>query len=378
MKQKLHLDYLSKILFFNVKAMKIFLFSLLFSSCINESKIKIKSDYPLAVMGQLTNTFQGITISKIPENDINTESWGVINANVWIESQNGDIYQLTNRDESRYSGNHNLNLGEVLILKISVDNELYEFPFELPKPSSPHEFSVLKNDSSLFFLYNFFDTTTQNIYHLEKQSFGIDYLDNPLNLVGRTLNLRKTLSVGRRISTISIYPKNEIDMVNTILKWPPFYDNFTANLRQSPNTKIIKDGLFNIYHATLLRDTVMIEYESPHYCTFRITDSSGSLFNISPSRFVNITFASDNILQNPIITQISIIRQENKFDFNYWEMLHFFGNLNSENVISPHLTYGKKIDYIVSYYDGAVFWYGEGSFIIEPAPMTINLTLGRR
>ena len=353
------------------------------SSCFKETKIKVKTDYPIGIFGEITNTWQKVVVSRIPNDDLNSVNWDVADAIVFMENQNGDRYKLDVFDRGDFhlhKGEFLLSLDDRWVLKVVVDNEEYIHQCNLPKPSEKHKYWVETSDTSLVFNIKFFDLDENNIYVLNQGMFGVEHIGNSKNIIGKTFSvngrMRFFLNGTLRKIAIPIYPKKEFDMANDIVNWfeknREFSNNLLFyNLPQHQNTTIYKDALINIYHRTNIEDSLFVEDHSSKYITFNIKDSLGNVVNLNPPRYGMLRFKGKPF-ENTRDKEYSDTLKSGTFDYSHWKTLSVFNGINSEGGYSIGNILGIKIEYNLSLFNGD-FWEGAGEFIITRPPMTVDL-----
>lgn len=370
---------------FNFIGLILFISALLtLSSCFKETKIKVKTDYPLAIEGEITNSWQEVVVSRIPEDDLNSGNWDVADAIVYIENQNGVRYKLDVFKMSEFhlhKGKFSLSLDDKWVLKVVVDNEEYVHQCNFPKPSEKHKYWVETSDTSLVFNIKFFDLDENNIYVLNQGRFGVEHIGNLKNIIGKTFSVNGRMRFFQKGTyhkiTIPIYPKKEFDMANDIVNWfeknREFSNNLLFyNLPQHQNTTIYKDALINIYHRTNIEDSLFLEDNSSKYITFNIKDSLGNVVNFNPPRYGMLRFKGKPF-ENTYAKEHIDTLNSGTFDYSHWKTLGIFKGFNNDGGYSIGNILGLKIDYTLNIYDGVSFWEGEGAFIITRPPMALDL-----
>jgi hypothetical protein len=348
------------------------------SSCLKETNIDIKTDYDIGIIGEISNNRQIISISRIPNNDLNALTWSIDNALVYVvndEQTKFSLEVINNSKDKYYSGEYKLDLDFNWTLIVEMDGKIYANQLDLPRPSKEHRFWYSKSDTSLVFNYEFFDTVSSNIYQLNPSSlFGINFLDEANKLRNLKISTFGALRTHSRVSNIKIYPKREVEHFESFRKRQNEQENLFPIILNSPNTKLVDNAVFNIFHCTELIDSVFIEDNSAVFCTFRIKDKNGLEIKLPQNVQFIIKYKID--AKVPIYSQREYTDtiKSNEFNYSYWKMLSIFGVNNSENTNrSLFATIGQQVNYTLSLFDGNNFWEGAGEFIITRPPMTVDL-----
>lgn len=140
-----------------------FLNILFFLSCFKETQITVKTDYPFAIRGFITNKEQVIEIVRIPENDLNLKSWSVKDAVVYLEDDKGEQFLLNNY-ESIYKSDFLLDVHSKWTIVIKMNDIVIQDDISFATPTHSNEFYAISTETALNYFFKINDKNPENHY----------------------------------------------------------------------------------------------------------------------------------------------------------------------------------------------------------------------
>jgi len=366
----------------NYKLSLFFLISLFFFSCFKEAKIKVKTDYPIAIKGFISNKEQIIEIVRIPDNDLNSESWSVSDAVVYLENDLGEVF-LLNYSAARYTSKFLLDIHKKWRIVFIIGDEVIQDDIFFSTPTHSNEFYAISTETALNYFFKINDENPENHYSSLRI---LGEIDGKFDLGMRTNSnilpyktCKPNVNDKRFEKTLS-YVITDREMY---FDYQFFSKRFQTGeiideVWRNANAEIIGNSLVNLFVFNVVEDTIQVEDISKQLISIQIKDISGSLLDITNSNKAIIKYDSifftwqDRRRYN--VGNIDTIKS-NPFSLSLLQANSRFMVCRDSDVIPVN---GMDVSFSINISDGVNNWIGKGNFDVSESLNIVDVIVHKK